>query len=71
VEIIPPAVDTDLGGPGLHTFGVPLEEFADSAFERLRGGDVEIPYGFSEAASRASREELDAIFERMNRPEPA
>ena len=22
IEIIPPAVDTDLGGPGLHTFGV-------------------------------------------------
>jgi uncharacterized oxidoreductase len=24
IEIIPPAVDTDLGGPGLHTFGVPM-----------------------------------------------
>ncbi len=71
VEIIPPAVDTDLGGPGLHTFGVPLGEFADSAFERLRRGDLEIAYGFAESASRASREELDAIFERMNPPESA
>jgi uncharacterized oxidoreductase len=69
IEIIPPAVNTDLGGPGLHTFGVPLDEFADSAAERLRKGDLEIPYGFSEQASRASREELDAIFERMNPPE--
>src|SRR6185312_15994897 len=32
IEIIPPAVNTDLGGPGLHTFGVPLNEFADSVF---------------------------------------
>ena len=71
VEIIPPAVDTDLGGPGLHTFGVPLDEFADSAFERLRRGELEIPYGMAEAASRASRQELDAIFERMNAAEPA
>jgi uncharacterized oxidoreductase len=71
VEIIPPAVDTDLGGVGLHTFGVPLDEFADSAFERLRRGDLEIPYGFAEEASRASREQLDQIFERMNQPEPA
>jgi uncharacterized oxidoreductase len=71
VEIIPPAVDTDLGGPGLHTFGVPLDEFADSAFERLRAGETEIPYGMAEAASRASRAELDAIFERMNSQEPA
>lgn len=68
VEIIPPAVDTDLGGPGLHTFGVPLEEFADAAFERLRRGDLEIAYGFAEAAARASREELDQMFERMNAP---
>jgi uncharacterized oxidoreductase len=68
VEIIPPAVDTDLGGPGLHTFGVPLDEFADSAFERLGRGELEIPYGFAEVSSRASREELDAIFERMNPP---
>ncbi|MDQ3919742.1 MAG: SDR family NAD(P)-dependent oxidoreductase, partial [Acidobacteriota bacterium] len=66
VEIIPPAVNTDLGGPGLHTFGVPLDEFADSVFERLAGGELEIAYGTAETASRASREQLDAIFERMN-----
>ncbi|MCX5732946.1 MAG: SDR family NAD(P)-dependent oxidoreductase [candidate division NC10 bacterium] len=29
VEVVPPAVNTDLGGPGLHTFGVPVAEFAD------------------------------------------
>lgn len=71
VEIIPPAVDTDLGGPGLHTFGVPLDEFADAAFGRLRAGELEIAYGFAESASRASREELDAMFERMNPREAA
>lgn len=42
VEIIPPAVDTDLGGVGLHTFGVPLNEFADAAFTRLAGDELEI-----------------------------
>ena len=66
VEIVPPAVNTDLGGPGLHTFGVPVEEFADAVMVRLRAGDAEIPYGFSAQASRASREELDALFQRMN-----
>jgi uncharacterized oxidoreductase len=66
VEIIPPAVKTDLGGPGLHNFGVPLEEFADAVFARLKKGDLEIAYGYAEMASRASREELDAAFERMN-----
>src|SRR5882672_6486482 len=66
VEIIPPAVNTDLGGPGLHDFGVPLDEFADAVFERLKKGDLEIAYGYAEMASRASREELNAAFERMN-----
>lgn len=66
IEIIPPAVNTDLGGVGLHTFGAPLNEFADSTFERLAKGELEIPYGFAEQASRASRADLDEIFRRMN-----
>ena len=69
VEIIPPAVDTDLGGPGLHTFGVALDPFADHVMARLDAGDAEITYGFSEKASRASRAELDETFVRMNAPE--
>jgi len=62
-------VNTDLGGPGLHTWGVPLDEFADAIFEQLQIPDVgEIAYQFSAESSRASREALDAIFQRMNEP---
>lgn len=71
IEIIPPAVDTDLGGPGLHTFGAPLDEFADAVFARLGSDDdLEIAYGFAENASRASREELNQISQRLNAPQP-
>jgi uncharacterized oxidoreductase len=67
VELIPPAVDTDLGGPGLHTWGVPLEEFADAALAGLQSGDDrEITHQFSAQSSRASREQLDEMFGRMN-----
>jgi uncharacterized oxidoreductase len=66
VEIIPPAVDTDLGGVGLHTFGVPVDEFAADIMARLEKGEIEIAYGTAEKASRASREELDEISRRMN-----
>jgi uncharacterized oxidoreductase len=66
IELIPPAVNTDLGGVGLHTFGVPVDEFADAVMKRLESGEMEIAYGFSEKASRASREELDAIFREIN-----
>ena len=67
IEIAPPAVDTDLGGPGLHTFGVPLDEFADAAMKRLATDEMEIAYGFAQKSSRASREELDALFAQMNK----
>jgi uncharacterized oxidoreductase len=66
IEIIPPAVDTDLGGVGLHTFGVPLDEFADSTFTRLAAGETEIAYGTAELSSRASQQEREEIFARMN-----
>lgn len=69
VEIAPPAVDTDLGGPGLHTFGVPVDELLDAVMPRLAAGELEIAYGFAERSSRASRAELDRMFENMNRPE--
>jgi uncharacterized oxidoreductase len=66
VEIIPPAVDTDLQAPGLHTFGVNVDEFADHVFDELGSGSIEIAYGSAQAASRASRETLDAIYQNMN-----
>jgi uncharacterized oxidoreductase len=66
VEIIPPAVDTDLQAPGLHTFGVNVDEFADHVFKELESGSIEIAYGTAKTASQASRETLDAIYQNMN-----
>ncbi|GAB3867556.1 SDR family oxidoreductase [Hymenobacter segetis] len=66
LEIVPPAVDTDLGGPGLHTFGVNVDEFADSVMARLGAGEQEVGYGSSEKSRLASRAELDEQFRVMN-----
>jgi uncharacterized oxidoreductase len=66
IEIIPPAVDTDLGGPGLHTFGVNVNAFADDVMRKIQAGAVEAAYGLGEQLSRASRDELDATFRQMN-----
>jgi uncharacterized oxidoreductase len=68
VEIIPPAVDTDLGGKGLHTSGVPLGDFTDAVVEQLKAGSIEATYGFSVESSRATREQSEAIFKQMNQP---
>ena len=70
IEIAPPAVDTDLGGPGLHTFGVNVDEFADGVFAKLGGEDLEIGYGFGEQAMRASRTDLELLFARINAAQP-
>ena len=66
IEIVPPAVNTDLGGPGLHTFGADVNEFADAVMARIAAGESEVGFGYSEGSRRASRDELDAIFARMN-----
>lgn len=64
VEIVPPAVRTNLGGS--HDFGTPLDEYADSVMAQLAEGRPEVTYEFSEKASRASRDELDAMSARLS-----
>lgn len=68
IEIAPPAVNTDLGGVGVHSEGAPVDDFADAVMQRIANGEVEVGYGGSEERRRASRDELDAWFERMNAP---
>ena len=70
IEIAPPAVSTDLGGPGLHV-GMPSpEEFAEGVFKGLENGDQEIGYGTSEARLRMSRDEIDAAVKAINERVP-
>jgi uncharacterized oxidoreductase len=66
VEMIPPAVNTDLGGKGLHNYGVPLDEYADDAFAHIVAGDLEFGYGFSERGRNASRAEINETFVKLN-----
>lgn len=64
IEIIPPAVRTNLGGS--HDFGEPLDEFSDSVMEQLTQDRPEVTYTFSAKTSQASRAELDEIFKQLN-----
>jgi len=60
IEIIPPAVNTDLGGIGQHTFGVPVDEFADEVWKGLEKGEVEVGFGNQHLSStRLPREDLE------------
>lgn len=66
IELIPPALNTDLGGKGLHDFAPPVSDFIEAVFNQLKEGKTEITFGFSEAMIKAGPEELQKAFARMN-----
>ncbi len=67
IEVIPPMVNTDLGGKGLHNEGTSLDVFADHTVKHLEAGDLEFGFGFSEKGRLASREQLNEMFLGMNK----
>jgi uncharacterized oxidoreductase len=66
IELIPPALNTDLGGKGLHDHAPPVDEFIEDVFKQLKQGSLEISSGFSEAMTKAGPEDLQKAFARMN-----
>jgi len=66
IECIPPALNTDLGGPGLHDHAPPVSEFIESIFEQLADGKNELTFGFSEVRAKVGAEELREVFNRLN-----
>jgi len=66
IEMIPPALNTDLGGKGIHDFAPPVSEFIESVFEQMKEGKTELTFGFTEALSKAGAEVLKNTFHKMN-----
>ena len=66
MEIIPPLVQTDLGGPGAYAGGELADAFADGVLVRIAAGEQEVGYGSSEFRRLANREQLDAYFQQLN-----
>lgn len=66
VEIIPPALNTDLGGLGLHDEHPPVSAFIDSIFEQLKEGKSMLTFGFSASLAKANPDEVQVVFDRMN-----
>ena len=74
IEMIPPALNTDLGGKGLHDTQPPVSDFIHAIFEQLKEGKTELSYGFSEAMVKANAEEIRTAFNRLNpvnNPQPS
>jgi uncharacterized oxidoreductase len=66
IEVIPPALNTDLGGKGLHDAHPPVSEFVESIFQQLKEGKNELTFGFSEGRVKANNETISEYFNRLN-----
>lgn len=66
IEMIPPALNTDLGGKGLHDAYPSVSEFVTSVFEQLKYGKTELTFGTSTDRAAANNETIAAYFKLMN-----
>jgi uncharacterized oxidoreductase len=66
IEIIPPALNTDLGGKGLHDWAPPVSEFIDAIFAQLKQGKTALTFGFTDAMSQAGHEVFKPVFAQIN-----
>ena len=66
IEIVPPALNTDLGGKGIHDAAPPVSNFIEAIFQQLKEGKTQLTFGFSEAMVKANADEIKNAFNRMN-----
>ncbi|MDB5271814.1 MAG: short-chain dehydrogenase/reductase [Chitinophagaceae bacterium] len=66
IEMIPPALNTDLGAKGLHDGYPPVSEFVESVFEQMKQGKIELTFGTSEGRANTNNETIAEYFSRLN-----
>jgi uncharacterized oxidoreductase len=66
IEVVPPALNTDLGGKGIHDAAPPVSDFIETIFNQLQEGKTQLTFQFSDTVSKAGQEVLQPIFKRMN-----
>lgn len=66
IEMIPPALKTDLGAPGIHNNYPEVSEFVESIFEQLKEGKVEVSFGTSTERLQVSNDTIGAYVQKLN-----
>jgi uncharacterized oxidoreductase len=62
IEMIPPALNTDLGGKGIHDAHPAVSDFVESVFEQMKEGQTELTFGTSTDRADANNETIAAYF---------
>ena len=66
IEMIPPALNTDLGGKGIHDGQPAVSDFVESVFQQMKDGKTELTFGTSEGRAKANNETIIEYFNKMN-----
>jgi uncharacterized oxidoreductase len=66
IEMIPPALNTDLGGKGIHDSYPAVNDFVQSVFQQIKEGKTELTFGTSEGRAKANNDTVTAYFNMMN-----
>lgn len=66
IEMIPPALNTDLGAKGIHDEYPAVSDFVKSVFWQLQDGKTELTFGTSETRAKANNETIIEYFNKMN-----
>lgn len=66
IEIVPPALKTDLGGKGLHDHAPEVGPFVESIFAQLAQGKTELTYGTSADRAKIGAEDLKKEFAKLH-----
>ena len=66
IEMIPPALNTDLGGKGIHDAYPPVSDFIETIFTQLKEGKAELTFGMSEGSLKANNDTIVRGFNMMN-----
>lgn len=66
IEMIPPALNTDLGAVGLHNDFPPVSDFVEAVFEQLKEGKTELTFGSSTDRAHANNETIGDYFNMLN-----
>ena len=66
IEMIPPALNTDLGGKGIHDGQPAVSDFVESVFQQMKEGKTELTFGTSAARANANNEGIAEYFNKMN-----
>ena len=66
IEMIPPALNTDLGGKGLHDGQPAVSDFVEAVFQQMKEGKTELTFGTSEMRAQSNNETVIEYFNKMN-----